>query len=382
MTKVLLPGKTIGIIGAGQLGKMLAQAAQKMGYRVHMYDPNPSSCGFKVSHDYTVAPFDDRQALMAFADKVDVITYEFENIDGDLLVELEENYYLPQGSNLLLVSQHRVKEKEWLQSIGVPTVDFQLVETIEDLKKALDKQGYPGVLKTTRFGYDGKGQVLIKKAQDLSDKQEEIEDILQTLCVLEAFCPFEYEASVMVSRDLHGKVYVFPTSINEHKNGILYSSLVGEKISPSIQTEIERIAKTIATEGSLVGVCGVEFFVTKEGEVLVNEIAPRPHNSGHYSIEACNVSQYDQHILAITGRTIIEPRLFESALMINILGQHITDLSAMMATYPQAIYHLYDKGEAKAQRKMGHFTLTDPDLEKVRTMLTQSDVLAKWKAKF
>lgn len=383
MTKVIQPGAMIGIIGAGQLGKMLAQSAQKMGYKVAMYDPNPTSCGFAVAHSTTVADFTDREALLKFVQSVDVVTYEFENIDGDLLKELESESYLPQGTNLLLNSQDRIKEKNWLNQQGIPTTDFAEVNSWTDLTEAIKTINLPAIIKTTRFGYDGKGQVFLTDKSDLEAKQSDIEALLkeQTL-ILEAFCDFKYEVSVIVSQDLYGNIEIFPISQNQHINGVLYSSIVGANYSEDLTDQIYDIAEKIAKAGKLIGVCGIEFFITEDEEVFVNEIAPRPHNTGHYTIEATNASQFDQHILGITGRSLINIRLYESGLMINILGQHLPYVEKVSQQYPEAIYHIYDKGEAKKQRKMGHFTLTKPDYNQLEKILYQSTSLKAWQELF
>lgn len=379
MSNRIYPGQTIGIIGAGQLGKMLAQSGQKMGYKIASYDPNPSACGFNVSHSKVVASFDDRQALLDFVSSVDTLTYEFENINGELLEEMKAKAHFPQGTKLLLASQNRQLEKEWLTSIGTKVVDFRRVESWEDLVQATNDLGFPSILKTTRFGYDGKGQWKLNSEADMTELKAEIEAILQNQsCVLEAFCPFEYEISVMVSRDSYGHIEVFPISYNVHRAGILFASLVGLEFSTQIQAKVKDYSEKIAREGQLIGVCGVEFFVTAEGDVLINEIAPRPHNTGHYSIEATNVSQFDQHILAVTHREIVPVNLLSPVLMINILGQHMELLDDVMDEFPTALIHIYDKGEAKTNRKMGHFTILADNAESLKEMLSKSDLLLKW----
>lgn len=383
MTKKLVAGTTIGIIGAGQLGKMLAQSAQKMGYIVSMYDPNPSSCGFNVAHSYTVAEFNDRDALLKFVSSVDVVTYEFENIDGELLKELEQNSYLPQGTNLLLISQNRLEEKKWLNNLGIETADFVEINHFNELVETTKTSSLPAILKTTRFGYDGKGQIRLNSLVDIEENAKSIQKLLdQQTLVLEAFCDFDFEVSVIVARDLEGTIKVFPTSRNHHAHGVLYSSLVGEYLSSELTEKIHQIAQSIAEAGQLVGVCGIEFFVTKDKQLLVNEIAPRPHNSGHYTIEATNVSQFDQHILAITGHSLMNIRLMEPALMINILGQHMPLVEEYKSNYPDAIYHVYDKGKATKQRKMGHFTLTHPNLSELEDILYHSSSLQTWQEMF
>lgn len=378
MTKVLYPGATIGILGAGQLGKMLAQSAQKMGYKVAFYDPNESSCGFAVSHWHTCASFDDREALLAFAAKVDVLTYEFENINGELLKEIAASTYLPQGTKLLLKSQHRRDEKAWLQSIAVPTVAMANVDNVSDLKQALQAIGYPAVLKTTRFGYDGKGQMKITAETDISGHNPDLVEMLANECILEAFCPFEKEVSVIAARDLHGEVSTFPISQNIHIAGILCAGFAPVDVSPALAEKIKLAAEKIAVAGELVGVCGIEFFVTRDEEIIVNEIAPRPHNTGHYTIESCNVSQFDQHILAITGHRLMAIQYQQPSLMVNILGQHMPLVPAMMAEFPNAVFHIYDKGEPKPQRKMGHITLLGQDIDELKQLFQQSESFQAW----
>lgn len=374
MSKLLLPGSTIGIIGAGQLGKMLGQAAQKMGYRVAMYDPNPQSCGFAVAHSKTVASFSDRDQLLAFVQSVDVVTYEFENIDGQLLQEVAKTSYLPQGTQLLLIAQDRLQEKAWLKSIGVSTVRYHEIQTVEDIK-----QDEVSLLKTSRFGYDGKGQYLLDSSNHLAKVKTEIEALLsQQAMIQEVFCDFEFEVSVIVARDTKGDMYVFEPSVNQHVNGVLFSSYVSKDLNTELTNKIKATARKIAEAGQLIGVCGIEFFVTAEGDILVNELAPRPHNSGHYTIEGCNVSQFDQHILAITGRRLMACRLLETTLMINILGQHMPLLEEVIHRYPNAMLHVYDKGEAARQRKMGHFTFGESDSQELLT----SEFLQMWRQQF
>lgn len=370
LSKPLAPSTTIGIVGAGQLGKMIACSAQKMGYKVATYDPNPTSCAFAVSNWYKVATFNDREALLEFARSVDVLTYEFENIDGPLIEEIAQDTdcFLPQGSKLLLLSQNRLTEKNWLSSIGLPVVNYEAVLSQDDLKKALTTIGLPAILKTTRLGYDGKGQIRITDSTDVTEKKEEINRLLESPCVLEAKCSFELECSVMVSRDQSGTIELFPISENVHRSGILHSSLVPARISQVIRDDIHLMARKIAEEGQLVGVLGIEFFIEKtpSGEkVFINELAPRPHNSGHYSIEACNFSQFDQHVVAITGRPLASIKLLSPVLMVNLLGQDMPLVKDIWQNEKNAVVHLYQKGEAKVGRKMGHVTFLDSTVEKV-----------------
>ena len=376
MDKVTMPGAAIGIIGGGQLGKMLAQSAQKMGYRIGIYDPNSSSCSFNVSHFKEVASFDDSKQVHEFVNQADLITYEFENINGRILKDLEATGKLPQGSKLLLKSQDRLMEKTWLQEIGTQVVDFRAIRSWQDILAGLQDLSYPFILKTNRFGYDGKGQYKVQNEQELLLLKEEIEEALKDQdFIMEAFCPFEYEISVIIGRDQDGHVQIFPISQNIHQAGILFSSLVGKDYSSTIQDQVQDYCQKLAQEGHLIGVCGVEFFVTQDERVIINEIAPRPHNTGHYSIESCNVSQFDQHILAVTGRPLVDVKLLSPALMINILGQHLQLLDQVIQRFPNAILHIYDKGQAKKHRKMGHFTIMDSDVNVLQSLLESDPLL-------
>ena len=377
MSKVLEFGETIGIIGAGQLGKMLGFSAQKMGYKVAMYDPNPSSCGFGVSHSYKVAKFDDEEAFLEFVKKTSVVTYEFENINATILDKALKNSNFLQGTKLLLVSQDRVREKTWLNEIGIKTTNFKEISNFDELKSF----EYPAILKTNRFGYDGKGQILITSLNELEDKKSEILELLKSECIVEGFCKFEYEISVIVARDTYDNIEIFPISKNTHKNGILFTSFVGLSYSDEILSQVKEIATKVARNGELVGVCGVEMFVTKTGDVIANEIAPRPHNSGHYTIEACSFSQFDQHILAVSGEKLGANRLKENALMINILGTHMKLLPKFREIYPNAMIHIYDKGEPKTHRKMGHITFTSKNLGELEEILNSS-IMQIWQDKF
>lgn len=372
----IMPNQTIGILGAGQLGKMLGQSAQKMGYKVAMYDTK-EACGFGVSHQTVIGDFDDEEKVINFAQSVDSLTYEFENINGQILNRLANEDQFLQGNYLLLKSQHRLHEKEWLNEIGLNTVPFRKVSTESELKQALSNLGYPAVLKTCRFGYDGKGQVVIQNEEDLSNLQEDIQSIIEQEAILEAFCPFEFEASVIVSRNQNGDIKCFPPTENIHREGILAASITSDRITDELKENISQVGAIIAKESNLIGVCGVELFVKEDGSLVVNEVAPRPHNTGHYTIEACNLSQFDQHILALTNRSLIKPRLVKPAISVNILGQHMTILDELMETLPEAIVHVYDKGEAKEQRKMGHFTILCDSKEQVDEYV-QSPFITEW----
>lgn len=334
--------KTIGIIGGGQLGQMLAASAVESGHRVIVLDPTPD-CPASLVAEQIVAPYDDAEAVAELSRRSDVVTYEFENVSAETLGEVPN---APQGTLALETCQDRLAEKSFLEDTGIPIAPYRAVT---DLDAAVQDLGYPCVVKTTRGGYDGKGQVVLRGPEDLEAGRRLV---AKAPCVLEQWVPFEREISVIVARNPQGEVVTFPPAENEHKNNILHRSIVPARISAATKNQAEMLAKRIAGAIELVGVMGVEMFVAPSGELYVNELAPRPHNSGHYTIEACDFSQFDLHIRAVTGGALPEPKLLSPAVMTNILGQDLADLEPE----PDWHLHLYGKAEAKTDRKMGHVT--------------------------
>lgn len=377
MTKIIEPGQTIGIIGGGQLGKMLAQSAQEMGYRIAVYDPSPDACAFGVAHETTVGAFDDPEAILAFAKSVDVLTYEFENVSGEILSTLEDETNFPQGSKLLIKSQDRIVEKTWLNDLGIKTVPFAGAESFKEVVSALEDFDYKAIIKTTRFGYDGKGQMKITSKDDLD--QSAVEALLsEQALIVEQLSDFDYEASIIVSRNPADQIEIFPMSVNEHAAGVLFKATTTNEIRPELQSQLTDLATKIAHEGELVGVCAIELFITADGDVLVNELAPRPHNSGHQTIEACNVSQFDQHILAVCNRPLAPVKLLTPTMMINILGQHMDKAYELMAEQADIHYHIYGKVGKKRQRKMGHMTLLFDEIDDIKAFEESSTLLDNW----
>lgn len=360
---------TIGIIGGGQLGKMMAQSAKRQGYRVIVLDPQPDCPTSQVCDQQIVAGYDEPQALRQLAEQCDVITYEFENVDCDTIAQTLSPTLFPQGIRTLQVSQNRLAEKAFLTEQQIPVGAFQAVRSVQDLANAIEKIGYPAVLKTTRFGYDGKGQVVLKSEADL-DKARQLAENQE--CVLEAWVHFEKEVSIMIGRNLNGDCSIFPVSENIHLNNILHLSIVPARISPSLAEKVQACAEKIANALNLVGMLGVEFFVT-ENEVYVNEIAPRPHNSGHYSIEACNFSQFDTAIAAVLNLPMPKIRLNSPVVMVNVLGQHQQAVYAEKARQPQWHFHDYGKHESKHNRKMGHITILG-EIETSLNAITQTQI--------
>jgi 5-(carboxyamino)imidazole ribonucleotide synthase len=355
-TRPLPPGSTIGIIGGGQLGRMMATAAAHMGYHVHIYTPEENSPASEVARTTTVAAYEDLTALAAFASSVDVVTYEFENIPAAPVATLVERVGVYPPPALLAVSQHRVQEKQAINALDVPTAPFLPVASLEQLYSAVQQLGLPCVLKTCRFGYDGKGQFMLKTEAD-------IETAWNTLksddLILEGFVDFRMEISVIVARDDEGNVEYYCPVQNIHKHHILSETIAPAPIFPALAQEAERIAYTLAHGLKLVGLMAVEMFVTSDDRIVVNEIAPRPHNSGHWTMDACITSQFEQAIRAAAGLPLGDPSRLCNARMLNLIGDDINDWLTHVNT-PRAKLHMYGKSEARPGRKMGHVNFLNP----------------------
>lgn len=371
MTKIIYPGQTIGIIGGGQLGRMMALAAKEAGFKIAVLEPTMDSpCG-QVADIRIVAPYDDEAALEELAEVSDVITYEFENIDYDGLKRLTQMAYVPQGAELVRITQNRVTEKEAIVKAGCPVAPYIVANTYEELVASIDKISYPCIVKTARGGYDGKGQQLLNSAADLSLAEGLF---AHSQCIAEGFVPFVKEVSVIVQRNGDGELYCQPVGENIHVHHILHETIVPARIEKMTAQSAEQEAIKIADYLNLVGTLAVEMFVLENGEIIINELAPRPHNSGHYSIEACNISQFHQHIRAICGWPLRKPQLWAPSIMVNVLGQHVMPLSNSIAKYPEWSLHLYGKAEAKVNRKMGHVTIMTKDLEATLQQIESSGI--------
>jgi 5-(carboxyamino)imidazole ribonucleotide synthase len=352
--KQIVPGQTIGIIGGGQLGRMMAIAAKEMGFRVAVLDPTlDSPCG-QVADIEITAEYNDFAAIRKLAAVSDVITYEFENIDADALNWLVEHAYVPQGSRLLAITQDRASEKKAITDAGLPVAPYVEVQSKEDLFSAIETIGLPCVLKTCRGGYDGKGQFVIRSKEDSVQALSLLEI---GPCVLECWLSFDKEISVIVARNGYGSMAVFPVAENIHINNILHKTIVPARIPEHIAKKAIRYAEMLADYFGLVGTLAVEMFLTKEGDIYINELAPRPHNSGHYTINACATSQFEQHVRAVCNWPLGSTELLKPAVMVNILGEHVEPIIQNIATLRDAHLHLYGKKEAKPKRKMGHVTV-------------------------
>ena len=348
MTDRLAPGATIGILGGGQLGRMLSVAASRLGFKTHIYEPGANPPAGQVAHAVTTAPYEDEAALCAFAASVDVITYEFENIPTSALDLLEALRPIRPGRKALAVAQDRMSEKSFLRDLGLMTAPFADVASEAVLTAALETIGAPAILKTRRFGYDGKGQARIKS---LDDAASAYADMAGAPSILEGFVNFSHEVSVIGARALNGSVACFDPGENVHLNGILHTTTVPARLSPSQRSDAVLIAAKILKALDYVGVMGVELFVTAEG-LVVNEIAPRVHNSGHWTQNGCVIDQFEQHIRAVAGWPLGDGNRHSNVVMENLIGEDVARIPQIAETC--TAIHLYGKAEAKPGRKMGH----------------------------
>jgi len=353
---LLKPGATIGILGGGQLARMLALAAAPLGLRCHVYSPEKNSCAFEVVHAGTCASYDDETALGRFAGAVDVITYEFENVPAKTAAFLARRKPVLPDPQVLETTQDRLVEKNFISALKIATAPYAPVHSATQLAEAVDAVSRPAVLKTRKLGYDGKGQAKIAKGGDAVAAWRSVHN---APCILEGFIDFEREVSVVVARTRDGKVECFEVTENEHRDHILKISRVPAKVTPALATQARQVATRIAKAFDYVGVLAVEMFVVRKGRrdfMLVNEIAPRVHNSGHWTIDGATVSQFEQHIRAIAGWPLGKPaRLGRRVEMTNLIGAEIND-AARWLTVPGASVHIYGKGEPRPRRKMGHVT--------------------------
>ena len=349
MTEPLKTGAVIGILGGGQLGRMLAVAAARLGLRAHVFDPAEACPAGEVAFAVTQAAYDDEAALRAFAEAVDVITYEFENIPTEALDVIEQLRPIRPGREALRVSQDRLTEKTFLQELGLQVAPFAQVDALSGLQAALSDIGAPAILKTRRFGYDGKGQSRLRSDDDA---ESAIADMAGAPALLEGFVDFSHEVSVIAARGLDGRVACYDPGENLHREGILRSTTVPARLSMAQRTDAVLLAGRILNALDYVGVMGVELFVTAQG-LIVNEIAPRVHNSGHWTQNGCTVDQFEQHIRAIAGWPLGDGSRHADVVMENLIGDDMDRVPALAAE-PRTALHLYGKAEVKQGRKMGH----------------------------
>jgi len=353
---MLPPGSTIGILGGGQLGRMTALAAANLGYRTHIFVNEADSPAVQVSATATIAPFGNAAALARFAAGVDVATCEFENVPAAALRRVAAKRPVLPRPEIIEIAQDRLREKTFLRSIGVATAEFRPVDSPAALDAALSELGRPAVLKTVRLGYDGKGQVML-------DADTGAEEAWRRMGaphgILESFVDFACEISVVLARAADGALEAYPAVENRHVNHILHTTVAPAPVAPEIAAEADAVARHIAERLDLVGVLAVEMFVTRAGKIVVNELAPRPHNSGHWTIDACVTSQFEQLVRAICGLPLGSTERHSDAVMTNLLGRDVENWRAALDD-PDAKLHIYGKKKIQAGRKMGHVTRLSP----------------------
>ena len=357
MTFPLPPNATIGLVGGGQLGRMSALAAARLGYRCHILTRERDSPAGQVSAGVTISDYQDPVALRAFAAAVDVISFEFENISAEGLDLLASLKPVRPAPGILRISQDRIAEKTFVNGVGVPTAPWHGVTNLDDLRAAVADLGLPAVLKTTRLGYDGKGQRLLRRVDELPDA---FAKLAPKPLILEGFIDFAQEISVVIARGADGSFSAFDTVENQHHDHILDLTLAPARVPDAVAAQSQVIARTIANALDLVGLLAVEMFVDATGRVLVNEIAPRPHNSGHWTIDACLASQFELHIRAIAGLPLPAASRHSDAVMKNLVGPAETALWPAILATPGLIPHLYGKTDPRPGRKMGHVTRLFP----------------------
>lgn len=378
--KTLLPGSVIGVLGGGQLGRMMALDGVKMGYRFVALDPATDSPMSQIAPQITAA-YDDAEAAKELAARADVITYEFENVDAGVAALLEKESYVPQGSTLLYTTQHRLREKAAIEAAGVPVAPYREITDLDSLQQAAEELGLPCVLKTAAGGYDGKGQAVLRSMKELQPAYEKLAPA-GTGLVLEKFITFQSEISVIAARTPDGEIRSFPPAENVHVNNILHLSIVPARIPGDIQRRACRLAEQVAEGLGAAGLLAVEMFLTKDGELYVNEVAPRPHNSGHYTMDACTTSQFEQHIRAVCNLPLGDTGLLTPVVMVNILGQHLEEavsrvtskdpLAESLGLVPKL--HVYGKSVSKTDRKMGHINLLCGDVEDALEWIEQTNI--------
>ncbi len=348
------PGQTLGLVGGGQLGRMFTLRAREMGYEVVVLEPDPLSPAGAVATRHIRSAYDDRAALEDLARSAAAVTTEFENVPAAALEYLSTHTVCRPSAAAVAICQDRITEKTFLRSAGLATADFEAVESIADLRRAWDRIGAPAVLKTSRLGYDGKGQAVVTR---YDEAEAAFERFRQVPCVLERRLALASEISVVLARGQDGSVAPFPVGENVHVGGILHTTVVPALVAPELATEAVHTAMAVANRLNYVGVMGVEMFVAEGGRIFVNELAPRPHNSGHYTMDACGVDQFEQQVRCLAGLPLGEPRLLSPICMVNLLGDRWAggepNWAAALAI-PGVRLHLYGKKEARLGRKMGH----------------------------
>jgi len=376
---VIFPDAMLGMLGGGQLGRMFTLAAHSMGYRVTVLDPDPLSPAGAIADVHLKAAYQDREALQQLADTCAAVTTEFENVPADSLRWLASRCTVRPAGDAVAVAQDRIREKAFVKSCGIAVAPYAVIEAEADIVRA-DPALFPAILKRARFGYDGKGQARVSNAEEA---RKAFVDMGSESCVLEQRIALNCEISAVVARGADGIGRGFPVAENRHRNGILDVSIAPARVAPDLAQRAGEWALTIAGKLDYCGVLAVEFFVSESGELLVNEMAPRPHNSGHYTIDACTTSQFEQQVRTLCGLSLGDPQLLSPVVMVNLLGdawQHGQPLWERVFNVPEAKLHLYGKHEARAGRKMGHYTVlgASADAALQKALIVRSALYPDW----
>ena len=361
---MILPGEKLGLLGGGQLGRMFTVAARTMGYEVVVLDPDPDSPAGALANEHLCAAYDDMAALDHLADSCSAATIEFENIPAASLEYIMKKIPVRPGSDAIRIARDRIKEKGTLKSLGLPTADYVVIESDTDLANATATDVYPAILKTATLGYDGKGQATVENKNNLARAYTELGNVP---CILEKQVALRCEISVILARSDCGHIETYPVGENQHKNGILDVTIVPARVATDLCREADRLSRVIAEELNYVGVLAVEFFIDENDNLLINEIAPRPHNSGHYTMNACITDQFQQQVRTLCGFRPGETTLVKSAVMVNILGDEWKKSNTPkwdnVLRKQNTFLHLYEKNEPRKGRKMGHYTCIGDDLD-------------------
>jgi 5-(carboxyamino)imidazole ribonucleotide synthase len=371
---MILPGATLGMLGGGQLGRMFTMAARTMGYRVVILDPDLNSPAGQVADEHLHAAYNDEWALEQMANICDAVTTEFENVPASSLRKLETRCKVHPGARVLSLTQDRIREKSFITDRGLPTVPYQPIYSTEDIRTACNQLAPPFILKRSSFGYDGKGQVGV---DDRDSAARAFAVLGHVPCVLEQKVDLAREVSVVLGRSVKGSTVCFPVAENVHRQGILHMSIIPARVTAAVAQRATEMAAEVAHALDYIGVMAVEFFVTRGGELLINEIAPRPHNSGHYTLDACVTSQFEQQVRMVCDLPAGDTRLLTPVVMVNILGevwQRENPRWEALLNDPNAKLHLYGKLKPRSGRKMGHFCYLDENLE--RAQKKASEILA------
>jgi len=364
MMRPIIPPATIGVIGGGQLGMMTVREAQRMGYRTAVWDPDSECPASRLADITIVAPFNDTSAAARLAEASSVVTYEFENVDPACVDVISQSKPILPGSEILKISRHRKLEKETLSNAGFPVVEFRIARSETEVRKAVEELGLPVVAKTTTAGYDGKGQTVLHHQGDLAAFCARLAGKAEF--VIEQFIALQLEVSVIAVRENDGTVITFPVVENEHRENILHVTRVPARVSPAVKEEALRLARAIIGYFKMTGVLCIEMFVTHDGSILVNELAPRPHNSGHFSLDACSISQFEALVRSICSIPMQEPGLLAPCAMVNLLGKHLERIDLVKAQSIRGTkIHIYGKKKLEPRRKMGHVTITGSSAEEV-----------------